>query len=234
MIYRSNLTCPDLAPHFKLLTPAIQMMGHDCPSDPDFGPGCGFLTHDEAAILYRIAKAWPYRWVDIGARFGWSTAHIAAAMPMAVTPVDPELAMQGPSARFETNADHCWDEIFEVAAVTSEAYFARPREQPIQGAMIDGNHDAPEPTLDAIRAIKAGAKVLVWHDFQGQPIQDAVMVVTGNDEWKCRVYDTPNGMAVAWLDGCSFVPPDHVPDPAIDWNEVRRTRAGAFDFGRTC
>src|SRR5882757_4294806 len=103
MIYRSNLTFPDLSPHFKLKSPALTTMGHDMPSDPDYEPGCGFLTHDEAAILYSIVKAWPYRWVDIGARFGWSTAHIATAKPMGVIPVDPALAMQGPSARFEAN-----------------------------------------------------------------------------------------------------------------------------------
>ena len=46
MIYRSNLTAPDLAPQFKLRNPPMTMLGHDVPSDPDFLPDCGYLTHD--------------------------------------------------------------------------------------------------------------------------------------------------------------------------------------------
>jgi hypothetical protein len=57
MIYRSNPVAPDLTPFFKLKEPAMQMMGHDVPSDPDFDPNCGFLTHDEAAILFACASS---------------------------------------------------------------------------------------------------------------------------------------------------------------------------------
>ena len=95
--------------------------------------------------------------------------------------------------------------------------------------MIDGDHDSPQPTLDAQRAISVGAKVLVFHDFWGQPIQDAVRAAL---IWRKRVYDTPNGMAVCWSRGCDFVPPDHTPDPAIDWAQVRKDRAPNFDFSR--
>ena len=73
-IYRSNLTAPDLSPYFSLCPQVRQIMGHDAPSDPDFDPDCTYLTHDEAAILYSIAKAWPGSWVDIGARLGWTGA----------------------------------------------------------------------------------------------------------------------------------------------------------------
>src|SRR5712664_503966 len=101
MIYRSNLTAPDLAPHFKLADQVVQHMGHDCPSDPDFEPACTFLTHDEAAILYRIAKAWPKRWADIGARLGWTAAHLIAG-GASVCAIDPQLQFQTFLARFES------------------------------------------------------------------------------------------------------------------------------------
>lgn len=260
-IYRSNLIAPDLAPHFKLKVPANQMMGHDAPSDPDFLPECGFLTHDEAAILHNVAVAWPKRWVDIGARLGWTAAHIAAAGAL-VMPVDPELRIAAFSERFEQNLMHCWDGVSEVSASTSEDHFSAPSDSPrsvCDAAMIDGCHDSPEPTLDAMRAIKAGASVLVWHDFQGKPVRDAVYEVlklragcqecygTGRTSpfssarecsqesglhWKARVYWTPNMMAVAWRDGCGFVPPDHVRDPAIDWTGMERIVAEDFDVSR--
>ena len=60
MIYRSNLTCPDLSLHFKLRNPPKQIMGHDAPSDPDFEPECTYWTHDEAAILYNVVKQVPW------------------------------------------------------------------------------------------------------------------------------------------------------------------------------
>lgn len=247
MIYRSNLMCPDLAPFFKLKNPPLQTLGHDMPSDPDFLPGCGFLTHDEAAILYNIAKAWPKRWVDIGSRLGWSTAHIAVGEARFVVGVDPEYGqgaflnravIQFPG-EFAANAT--------FRACTSEVWFKSSAGMgySVDAVMIDGCHDTPEPTLDAIRAIDAGASVLAWHDFQGRPVRDAVAWVLNLKceceecggtasfcaHWKCRVYDTPNGMAVAWRDGCGFIPPDHVPDPAIDWAAIRR-RYNDFDFTR--
>jgi len=228
MIYRSNLIAPDLAPYFKLCPQAIQVMGHDMPSDPDFDPSCGFLTHDEAAILYNIAKAWPGRWVDIGARLGWTAAHIAAA-GSTVTLVEPEARFDAFSNRLESNIDHWWSSITCIDACKSEIHFEDFGGN-YDAAMIDGDHDAPQPTLDAQRAIAAGAKVLVFHDFWGQPIQDAVECSPFG--WQTRVYNTPNGMAVCWLTDCGFVPPDHTPDPAIDWAQVRRDRVPNFDFSR--
>lgn len=247
MRYTSSLHAPDLRPFFKLANPMIQKLGHDCPSDPDFEPGCTFLTDDEAAILFHIAKAWPKRWVDIGARFGWSTAHIAAAGVDGVTPVDPELANYAAMARFESNVIEGFvDDLYEVCAITSEQFFARERN--VDAAMIDGNHDAPEPTVDAMRAFQAGAQVFVFHDFAGKPIRDAVRWLMGgvldetpdggssilsNGFYKVRIYWTPNLMAVAWRDGCGFVPPDHVRDPRVDWGGMERIVAEDFDVRRT-
>lgn len=232
MIYRSNLLAPDLSPHFRLKQPPLQMLGHDVPSDPDFIPACGFLTHDEAAILFNIAKAFPKRWVDIGARLGWTAAHLAEAAE-AVHAVEPELMNNAHFERLLENLQLANNRKINLHAVTSEAFFSRPGPPvEIDAAMIDGCHDAPEPTFDAIRAIGAGARVLVWHDFQGKPVRDAVNWVVSNCNWRARVYWTPNLMAVAWRKGSGFVPPDHVRDPAIDWSGYERIVAADFDCAR--
>lgn len=242
MRYQSNLIAPDLAPYFRLLDPPMQHMGHDVPSDPDFLPECGFMTADEAAILYHCAKAWPFQWADIGARFGWSSAHLALAS-RSVCAIDPELADISARLRFCSNTSVIALSGFPVSynPVTSCEWFEGPgmsRNMRIKAACIDGNHDAPEPYLDAARAIRAGASVVVWHDFQGKPVRDAVAAILDGlpDEhpgaWKARVYWTPNGMAVAWRDGCGFVPPDHVPDPAIFWPGIMARYAVDFDFSR--
>jgi hypothetical protein len=227
MRYQSNLTAPDLAPYFRLLDPPMLTCwgAHDMPSDPDFLPACGFMTHDEAAILYHCAKAWPKRWVDIGARLGWSGRHLIAG-GADVDFVDPEYKNHDFKLRLMEN---CSDVSGAIYPCNSEQYFSAMRS--IRAACIDGCHDAPEPTLDAVRAINVGANVLVWHDFQGQPVRDAVAAIMAGYGWRARVYWTPNGMAVAWRDGCGFVPPTHVPDPLVDWREIQR-RMSDFDFSR--
>lgn len=229
MRYVSNLAAPDLRPFFKLANPMLQKMGHDVPSDPDFDPNCGFLSDDEAAILYAIARAWPKRWVDIGARFGWSTAHISEGARQPVDAVDPEYAVP---ERFERWCDNTSEFVHCIKPFPwiSELYFAANRQ--IDAAMIDGNHDAPEPTRDAMRALNAGAQVLVFHDFAGKPIRDAVNILIAHGIFNARVYWTPNLMAVAWRDGCGFTPPDHVRDPRADWSGMERIVAEDFDVRR--
>src|SRR5262249_1970061 len=111
MIYRSNLQCPDLSEYFLLRKPAMQIAGHDIPSDPDYAPDCGFLSADEAAILYHCVRAiGGGHWLDIDARFGWTAAHICEAGGT-VTMVDPELQFQVKTARMESNMDHWWHRV---------------------------------------------------------------------------------------------------------------------------
>ncbi len=68
MIYRSNLSAPDLQTCFRHVAsrPMPHSQGHDVTThfsdkaddDPVFGiyKQCGFWTHDEAAILYNVAN----------------------------------------------------------------------------------------------------------------------------------------------------------------------------------
>jgi hypothetical protein len=233
MIYRSNLTAPELAQHFDctVCKPRNWSMGHDAISDQDYEPKCCFMTHDEAAILHNIAMRVGGRWADIGARLGWTAAHIATA-GCSVEAIDPELAQQPFFARFTRNLRQCGLlGSVSTSALTSQEYFALKGAGPFSGVCIDGNHDAPCPEQDAIMAAahltEDGA--IVFHDFWGKPIRDGVDYLLGVG-FKARVYDTPNGMAVCW--NGNFAPPDHIPDPAINWANVRRSRARDFDFSR--
>lgn len=227
MIYRSNLTCPDLQPYFEPLIckPRPWSMGHDALSDLDFDPDCCFFTHDEAAILYHVAKKTGGAWVDIGSRSGWTSKHILevgatlrcvdvayVSNPGLYTKLQANLGRGTWSAWHGTVFDF-FDDFYES----------------FDGACIDGNHDSPCPVVDATLCATHGADVIVMHDFWGLPIREAVMWLYPNG-FKMRVYNTPNGLAVCWRG--EFTPPDHVPDPAINWAEVRRTRAPEFDFSK--
>jgi hypothetical protein len=217
MIYRSNLTCPDLQPDFEPLIckPRPNTMGHDALSDPDFEPDCLFFTHDEAAILYNVVKECRGRWVDIGSRTGWTSRHITAPGGVVVDCVDVGYR-QNP--RLEIAFWKNLDKGGKVSAhgETSFEYFHEDFDV-YTGACIDGNHDAPFPLVDAVLCATHGARVIVFHDFWGPPIQEAVTFLKWQG-WKAKIYNTPNGVAVCWRG--EFTPPDHTPDPSINWEQV--------------
>ncbi len=248
-IYRSNLTAPDLTPYFKLRKPPMLTLGgHDSPSDPDFGPRCGYWTHDEAAILFCVAKSVPRGvWVDIGARFGWTGAHIAAAGQKVVL-VDPDQKFQVFQDRVEYNLSHCWGQINAVSHSTAAEFFVNVQTAPFSGFVIDGCHDSPDPLNDAMGA-HAHAKpdcIIMLHDFQGWPVRDAVRWLMDNG-WRCRVYWTPNQVACCWrghgkrtekqhgaYTTWGWLPPDHVPDPAIDWRPIKAEMRDFQDYWSRC
>ena len=238
MIYRSNLLLPvDLQPGFGATTICGTMghsYGHDIICDKDYERNCGFITHDEAAILYHIAKRTPGKWIDIGSRFGWSSAHIALS-GSTVFAVDQDYKVPHLLERARANLRGHIETCLRIVPVakTSNEYFEDLMDtEYFDGVMVDGNHDHPCPTEDASNAMDVitGKGVIVFHDFWGRPVQDAVNYLI-NEGMKCRVYNTPNGMAV-----CGDFPleqfPDHVPDPTIDWNMLRKRCVG-FNFERT-
>ncbi len=223
MIYRSNLIAPDLTPHFKLLSPAVQIFGHDVPTDPDYDPGCGFWTHDEAAILYNVAKQRPGVWLDLGSRMGWTSAHILAA-GCSVHMVDQAYHNEAIKKRAVDSTIQVIEEDFSSWPMASsvENFFAGYAHlYQYDGFVIDADHDRPQPTLDAMRCHQSAQEdsVILMHDFMGRPIQDAVVVLMALG-WRCRIYDTPNGVALLWRDA-KFVPPTHRPDPSINWRKMR-------------
>jgi predicted O-methyltransferase YrrM len=194
--------------------------------DPVFGiyKKCGVLCREEAAILYHVAmRAGPARgreWLDIGGHTGWSTAHIAAGASAgnAITiAVDPMYANFEFRQRTGSNLGAaCCGEVI-LRPDTSRAYFDYPVSNPrlLCGVMIDGDHSVGEPLFDAMhsaaRLTTPGA--LVFHDFIGKPVRDAVRAMMDDAKMKCRIYWTPHVMAVCWKG--DFTPPDHVADPNI-------------------
>ncbi len=231
MIYRSNLTCPDLRPYFKLLDPPLQTLGHDMPSDPEHDPNCGYWTDDEAAILFNAAKQIPGTYCDIGSRFGWTAAHLIAAGAEDVWGVDPEYRRSD----FTNRAlDNCPQMI--PCPFTAAQFFPRmsKRGAKFAGFVIDGDHDEPQPLLDALGCLTLANPdcLMLFHDFRGKPIQDAVTELIAWHSMRCRIYDTPNGVALLWRGYPQFHPPDHTPDPAVDWAAIRKGAVG-FDWSRT-
>src|SRR6185436_7590769 len=198
MRFQSNLKCPDLSPHFKLLSkPRHFSSGHDVPSDPDFEPDCCYFTFDEAAILYNVAKQIRGTWVDIGSRLGWTAAHLMAA-GCRVMAVDPEYKEPKFFKRFQQNLRGLQGFCMPYSQTASE-FIADSGTFAFDGFVIDGNHDFPEPLNDAKGCLSIAKPdcVMVFHDLLGQPIRDAVQYLAGQG-FNCKEYSTPNGVAVCW------------------------------------
>jgi hypothetical protein len=246
MIYRSNLTAPDLYPQFKHVACAPQpgSFGHDVIThwtdkgeDWAMWKKCGSLTHDEAAILYNVANRAPDTWVigegggwlDIGANVGWTTAHISEAGSI-VLALDPMFFWPEWVERFRENMRLN----IPPVALISRDYFGNPNLALVRydGVMIDGDHGWGNPLYDAQQSAAhlKDTGVIVFHDFIGGPVQEAVVWLMDNG-FKARVYYTPFMMAVCWRG--NFTPPDHRPDPNLpDMQERSRSESFSFPFER--
>ena len=238
MIYRSNLTAPDLTPHFKHLVsrPMAHSFGHDVPSDwgdkadddPVFGlyKRCGMWTHDEAAILFQCVALLGGDWFDIGAHTGWTTAHIGTGTVGFIRAIEPMFAVPEFRYRF---LDNCTQGTVGISKLTSAAFFAEDNSI-VDGVCIDGDHEPGKPLEDAQNSVKhlADTGVIMLHDGTGQPVREAV-------EWlmrkgmKCRAYFTPHLVFCCWRG--DFVPPDHEPDQKVK-NAHLDGRYPDFDFSR--
>lgn len=243
MIYRSNLTAPDLLPYFAHVR-FEYIGGHTFLADPDFDPRCGFFTPDEAAILYNVALAVTKTnrnatWLDIGARTGWTAAHIIAGGG-AVVALEPEyyrkeflgraLANIGPIRQRYANLQPVFlpwakrsDQFFEERSADKEIQ----RNGRFDGFVIDGNHDEPEPFKDAVNCLEHAkpSAVFVIHDFLGRATWDAASFLRDNG-CQCKVYWTPNVVALCWRGFEGWTPPEHKPDPQIV--HVNRRRVAEF------
>ena len=241
MKYRSNLTCPDLTPHFKHLVsrPMPHSFGHDVPSDwgdkadddPVFGlyKNCGMWTHDEAAILFNVAAGkWPLHglWVDIGAHTGWTSKHINEATNSAVICVDPMLGNVDFCDRFFDNTGYprSWARGFTSA----EMFAGVSPDDKARGFCIDGDHQPGEPLKDAQGAARhlTDTGVIIFHDALGLPVREAALWLM-NEGFKARWYSTPHGIILCWRG--DFTPPDHVSDPNLP---DLKARCPEFPFAR--
>lgn len=237
-VYRSNIACPSLAaafPYAKPINPG-NTMKHVSLCDPELFPGCGYATHDEAAIISACVLPGSNA-LEIGSHTGWTTAHIALRAHQ-LTALDPEYG----SASFNLTKDH---ELFlhrtknnlarmkkihhdstctiALYGEKSQDFIARYAAEKFDFVFIDGEHEPPFPENDAKLVLPhlADNAVVVFHDFMGWPVQMGVKYLVSQG-FRFRFYKTPQFLAVCWRG--MFVPPDHTPDPLFDWdNHMNRT-----------
>jgi hypothetical protein len=190
---------------------------------------CGFWTHDEAAILYHIVHSHAGLWLDIGAHTGWTSAHVVVAGGR-VASVEPMLALQEWQARFEQNVNAFWPGIYDVSHMRSYEYAQQTRLL-FDGVIVDGDHCDQWPLSDAKCAhnLLRGDGIVLFHDAIGGPVWRGIEYLL-DAGYQCKMYRTPHMVACCWRG--EWTPPEHTPDPKIDWNEIRTNHMKEFAWQR--
>jgi predicted O-methyltransferase YrrM len=221
---------PNLHAAFPHTDPII-INGMPTVTDRDFNPGCGYISDEEAAIIYQTAQAFPGTWVEVGAHTGWSGAHIALGAGELVA-LEPMFYQVGFFRRARENWGRAgvWDRVLPIA-YGSDRYFAEGGASDVvfSGAFIDGDHEPGMPLQDARLVLPRMSErcCVAFHDFVGPPVREAVTWLVREQGFRFRVYDTMGMLAVCWRG--DFAPVEHAGDPGRDWQALREQHVD-FDY----
>jgi predicted O-linked N-acetylglucosamine transferase (SPINDLY family)/predicted SAM-dependent methyltransferase/glycosyltransferase involved in cell wall biosynthesis/predicted O-methyltransferase YrrM len=183
-------------------------------------PIVGFLSRDEAHILYNTARKFVgQRVLEIGCWLGWSACHLALA-ETEVDVVDPlldrpdfcdsvisSLQAAGVRDRVHLHPGFSPAKVEEIAAESQHKW-------PL--IFIDGNHDAPGPLEDAIACAELATEdaIILFHDLASPDVAQGLDYFKAQG-WNTMVYQTMQIMGVAWRG--NIEPLHHIPDPQVNW-----------------
>lgn len=217
--------------------PMAHSCGHNVASDfadypvdyPIFGlyKKCGMLTLDESNIIYEFAKQIPGgRFFDIGAHTGLSTMTLASAKDSTVFAIDPMFAVDPFFERFLENTQEFLN--ITTSSLRSDQVLDQAQQYlnpGFDGAIIDGDHCEPFPRRDVVLVDEFLRRqgFIVLHDAWGEPVWSVAGRLKARG-FQTRFYSTPHGLIAAWRG--DLTPPDHTPDPRVDWNSKKRAQPG--------
>ncbi len=181
-------------------------------------PNIGFLSRDEAVLLFNIALPMAGRQaLEVGCFLGWSACHLALA-GVNLDVVDPVLAKDDYRASVveSLSAAGVMQRCQLVAAPSPLAVsqLAEALSRTWSLIFIDGDHEGDAPLQDAIECAKHAAPdcIVVFHDLYSPHVAEGLRYFK-TIGWNIRVYMTTQIMGVAWRGAA--MPPEHVPDPRI-------------------
>jgi predicted O-methyltransferase YrrM len=163
----------------------------------------------EANILHKVAlMAKPCNALEIGSYIGWSTAHLARALPRLVC-IDPFIELSSDTAWASDVAYERFRENLRRANVLEKVYLIRDTspaglkdKHPESGwdlVFIDGYHMEGAPMRDfrgIVPYLSRGATVIL-HDAWCHCVRDVVVAMM-RASWTVRILDTPNYLTIAW------------------------------------
>lgn len=187
-------------------------------------PRCGFVSRDEAHILFNTALAFRgCRALEIGCWKGWSTCHLVAAR-VHLDVVDPVLTYE----EFRADVTTAVDAVRAREHVeTTVNFWAEPSPAAVERLgdragvrwpliFIDGDHHAPAPLVDTASAERYATDdaVMLLHDVASPDVAEGLQHLRRRG-WNTAVYQTMQIIGVAWRGRARPVP--HRPDPRVAW-----------------
>ena len=187
-------------------------------------PSVGFLSRDEAHILYNTALQFTgKKALEIGCWLGWSACHLALA-GVQLDVVDPLLEREdirqsvidsiqgalnasGVQTTVELIPGYSPQRVVEYAALFNRKWSL---------IFIDGKHEGDGPLNDAIACEKLAEKnaIILFHDLAAPDVTKGLDYLKARG-WHTVIYQTMQIMGAAWRGNVE--PVKHQPDPNIYW-----------------
>ena len=183
-------------------------------------PYVGFLSRDEAHILYNTALKFAGKpALEIGCWLGWSACHLALA-GVELDVVDPMLGREDflGSVTSSLTMAGVIDRVNLIPGYSPAAVVDLVQAQNRQWSLIfiDGNHEVPGPLEDAIACAQFAAPdaMILFHDLAAPAVAQGLDYLKSQG-WQTMVYQTMQIMGVAWRGDVQ--PVAHQPDPSVNW-----------------
>lgn len=190
-------------------------------------PGVGFLSRDEAHVLYNTALRFRgRRALEVGCFLGWSTCHLALA-GVELDAIDPGLSHAGVYESITQSL---------LSAGVREAVRLHPGKSPERVRelaaragrgwslfFIDGEHEAPAPLRDAMACAAAAEPdaLILFHDLAAPAVAEGLDYLRAQG-WQTVVYHTAQILGAAWRGGAR--PVGHRPDFRVRWDMPEHLR----------
>ncbi|MGB7710056.1 MAG: glycosyltransferase [Microcoleus sp.] len=187
-------------------------------------PSVGFLSRDEAHILYNTALQFKgKKALEIGCWLGWSACHLALA-GVALDVVDPLLERDDirqsviNSIQGALNASGVQTTVELIPGYSPQRVeeFAAQFNRKWSLIFIDGEHGGSGPLNDAIVCDKFAEKdaIILFHDLTAPDVAKGLDYLKEKG-WHTVIYQTMQIMGAAWRGNVE--PVKHQPDPHISW-----------------
>lgn len=183
-------------------------------------PTVGFLSRDEAHILYNTAlKFKGKKALEIGCWMGWSACHLALA-GVKLDVIDPLLERPEfyESVSNSLKAAGVLDRVNLIAGYSPQKVkeLAEQWQRKWSLIFIDGNHEAPGPLNDALACEQLAEEdaLIIFHDLASPDVAQGLDYLKSKG-WNTMVYQTMQIMGVAWRGNVE--PVIHQPDPRVNW-----------------
>jgi|GEM_PF-2104610 len=213
-------------PHMKAGDPTLNpwaFLRREIPHNwyvDDRYPQMGFLSRDEAHILYNTALKFKGKAaLEIGCWMGWSACHLALG-GVTLDIVDPVLEKPEFYSSVSQSLQRAGviDSVRLIPGYSPEKVQELVDQQSSKWSLIfiDGNHEAPYPFKDAElceQFAEADAAIL-FHD-PASPDVAAGLEYLRQKGWNTMIYQTMQIMGIAWRGNVE--PVIHQPDPNVSW-----------------